>query len=219
MADTGARGLAVGVLGGLAAGGIALYAATRAWAAVDVVTGGMPRVPVEATGTSAVPWVGALALVVVTGSLALLPTGGLLRRAVSVVVCLASAGVVVGALVASGGLEEALRSEIAATPASAGLDAAAMVDAADRSVWRWVTLLGGVTGTLLGAWAVLRSPGWPVMGSRYEAPAISGSAPGEPAGAASGAGGGAGASRDSDSDGDLPETDLWRSFDRGDDPT
>jgi hypothetical protein len=74
----------------------------------------------------------------------------------------------------------------------------ALAGGADQSLWRWVALVAGLAGVALGVWACTRASGWPVMGSRYEAPAS----------------GGAGAAAV-----DGSETDLWRAMDRGEDPT
>jgi uncharacterized membrane protein (TIGR02234 family) len=215
----GGRPLAVAVLGGLACGGLAFAGANRAWAQVDVVEPGMPRAVVDTLGTAAVPEVGALALVVIAGSLALLPTGGRLRQVVALLVALASAGVVVGCLLAGTALSDAVVSEVSATAAS---NPQAVADDAQRSAWRWVTLAAGVAGTGLGAWAFVRAAGWPVMSSRYESPAAPwptrASTDQPPAAATSAAPAAQGHPLRDDQD-DLSETDLWRALDRGDDPT
>lgn len=195
----GGRALALAVLGGVAAGGVALAAASRPWAQVEVVAAGVPRTLVEVSGSSVVPWVGALALVVLAASLALLPTGGRLRQAVAAVLALASAGVAAGSLLAGPRVGDSLRSELLTTPAAAGLDVAALAASADQLLWRWVALAASLAGVALGCWACTRASGWPVMGARYEAPV---------------AGGGAGAVA-----ADGSETDLWRAMDRGEDPT
>jgi len=191
----GSRCLAVAVLGGLACGGVSLAAAGRPWAQVQVATTGMPTRLVEIVGTTVAPEVGALALVVVTASLALLPTGGRLRQVVAALGLLASVGVVVGCALAGTDLDEALRQEVTTTSSGA------RPDGADNPLWRWVSLVGGLAGAALGAWALRRSAGWPVMGSRYETPVA---APGRPA---------------RDPEQQSQETDLWRAMDRGEDPT
>jgi uncharacterized membrane protein (TIGR02234 family) len=192
----GGRSLAVAVLGGLACGGVALAGASRPWAQVEVATSGMPAQLVEVVGSSVAPGVGALALVVIAAALALLPTGGRLRRVVAALLLLASVGVVVGCALAGGELDDALRREVTAT--SSGDGAAG----ASYPLWRWVSLAGGLAGAALGAWALRRSAGWPVMGSRYEAPVTA--PPGGPA---------------RDPDQEPEETDLWRAMDRGEDLT
>jgi uncharacterized membrane protein (TIGR02234 family) len=188
--------LAVAVLAGLASGGLAFAAARRPWATVEVAAEGLPRVAVETVGTSVVPWAGALALVVVTGSLALLPTGGRVRQVVAAVVMLASLGVVLACAFAGGALSEQVAEDVSANAVSTG-----PAPAADQSPWRLVAVAAGSAGVGVGAWALTRAASWPVMGSRYEAPA--------PA---------AGPRPRLDAD-EPAEADLWRAMDRGDDPT
>lgn len=199
MADShrgGGRSLAVAVLAGLASGGLAFVAARRPWATVEVAAEGMPRVVVETLGTSVVPWVGALALVVVTGSLAMLPTGGRARQAVAGLVTLAAVGVVLGCAFAGAALSDQVAEAVSANAVGAGRSSAV-----DPSPFRWVAASAGLVGVGVGAWAFTRSATWPVMGSRYQSPV-----------AASG--------RRRAADDDEPvETDLWRAMDRGDDPT
>ena len=192
----GGRSLAVAVLAGLAAGGLAFAAVRRPWATVAVAAEGLPRVVIETVGTSVVPWAGALALVVVTGSLALLPTGGRVRQVVAAVVMLAALGVFLGCAFAGGALSEQVAEDVSANAVSTG-----PAPAADDSPWRWVAVAVGVVGAGVGAWALTRSAAWPVMGSRYEAPVPT-----------------AGPRPRPDAD-EAAETDLWRAMDRGDDPT
>jgi uncharacterized membrane protein (TIGR02234 family) len=192
----GGRLLALAVLAGLASGGLAFAAARRPWATVEVATEGLPRVVIETVGTSVVPWAGALALVVVTGSLALLPTGGRVRQVVAAVVMLAALGVFLGCAFAGGALSEQVAEDVSASSVSTGL-----APAADHSPWRWAAVAAGVVGVGVGAWALTRSADWPVMGSRYEAPVPT-----------------AGPRPRPDAD-EAAETDLWRAMDRGDDPT
>jgi hypothetical protein len=133
--------------------------------------------------------------------LALLPTGGRLRQVVAALVLLASVGVVVGCALAGGELDETLRREVAATSSGGGADAVRSPNLADYPLWRWVSLASAVAGAALGAWAVRRSTGWPVLGSRYEPPVAAPLAPAR------------------DNELEPEETDLWRAMDRGEDPT
>lgn len=195
------RGLAVAVLAGLAGGGLAWFAASRPWARTEVVADGVPTVPLEVVGTDAVPLVAAAALVVVTGSLALLPTSGRLRRAVGGLVTLGAIAVLVGTLTAGQAVTDSLVRDLLTTASTAGGDAAALAESAERTWWRWVSLLGGLLALVVGAWATLRAQTWAVMSSRYEAPG-------------SGAGPGGVRSRQANED-----VDLWRAQDDGRDPT
>jgi uncharacterized membrane protein (TIGR02234 family) len=196
---TDRRGLIVALVGGLAAGGLALLGASRPWATVEVVAAGVPRSTVEAAGTSAVPWVGALTLVVLAGALAIIPTGPAARRVIGALVLLAAVGAAVGTLLAGPAIDDALAGELAQSPASGGVDDQAMVDAADHPPWRWLTLGASVAGVAVGLLVVTRAQRWPTMGSRYDAPRR--------------AGGSDTASEASE------DADLWKAMDEGRDPT
>ncbi len=185
--------LAVAVLGGAAGGGLALLGASRPWAGVEVAARGVPATDVSVAGSSAVPWVGALALVVLSGALALVPTGGLLRRVVGAVLALAAVGVAFGVVTAGPQVHDALTAAVQASAASGGVDVGAVVAHADAPWWRWLSLVGSATGAVAGGWALARGHRWQTMGSRYEAPGADGPPP--------------------------VERDPWRSIDAGRDPT
>ncbi|HYJ67125.1 MAG TPA: Trp biosynthesis-associated membrane protein [Nocardioidaceae bacterium] len=197
---TDRRGLVVALVGGLAAGGLALLGVSRPWATVDIVAAGVPRSTIETAGTSAVPWVGALTLVVLTGALAIIPTGPAARRVVGALVLLAAMGAAVGTLLAGPAIDDALAGDLAQSPASGGVDDQAMVDAADHPPWRWLTLGASVAGVAVGLLVVAHGHRWPTMGSRYDAPTRAGGADDT-------------ASKGSD------DADLWKAMDEGRDPT
>jgi uncharacterized membrane protein (TIGR02234 family) len=199
------RGLVVGLLGGLAAGGLALLGASQPWARVEIAVAGVPRSTIETAGTSAVPWVGALALVILAGALAIIPTGGVLRRIVGVVVLLAALAAAIGTLTAGSAIDDALAEDVAESPASGGVDDAAVVAAADRPAWRWLCLGGSLMGVAAGALVASQGQRWPTMGSRYDAP--SGRSSGQPSG------------RPTASTDDQDDADLWKAMDEGRDPT
>jgi hypothetical protein len=127
----------------------------------------------------------ALSLVVLAGWGALLVSRGRVRRAVAGVALLAAAGVLVCVAVATFSLPDQVRDRLPGD--SAGVDV---------SPTGWFVLAGvaGVlsAGVLVLAW--LRSPQWPTMSSRYDAPGA------EPAEIRS-------------------DTDLWKALDEGRDPT
>jgi uncharacterized membrane protein (TIGR02234 family) len=198
MADR--RGLIVALVGGLAAGGLALLGASRPWATVEIVAAGVPRSTVETAGTSAVPWVGALTLVILAGALAIIPTGPAARRAIGAIVLLAAVGAAVGTLFAGPAIDDALAGELAQSPASGGVDDEAMVDTADHPAWRWLTLGASVAGAGIGLLVATRGQHWPTMGSRFDAPTRGGGADG------------------AGSDG-SDDADLWKAMDEGRDPT
>jgi uncharacterized membrane protein (TIGR02234 family) len=202
---TDRRGLVVALLVGLAAGGLALLGASQPWARVEIAVPGVPLSTIETTGTSAVPWVGALALVVIAGTLAVIPTGRTFRRVVGGVVLLAAAGAAIGVLTAGPAIDDALAEDVAESPASGGVDDAAVVDAAERPAWRWLSLGASLVGVAAGALVVYQGHRWPTMGSRYDAPA--GRRSRRPAGS------------DSVADADQSDADLWKAMDEGRDPT
>lgn len=208
------RALAVAIVGGLAAGGLALLGVSQAWARVEIAVAGVPSSTIEVSGTSAVPWVGALTLVILAGALAIVPTGGWLRRAVGVIVGLAAAGAVIGTLTAGPAIDDALTEKLAQSPASGGVNDAAVVAAADHPAWRWLSLVGSAAGLAVGIYVAARGQRWPTMGSRYDAPrsrreGTGGPEPDQP---------------DQPADATESETpaenaDLWRAMDEGRDPT
>ena len=199
------RGLVIAIVGGLAAGGLALLGVSRPWARVEIAVPGVPSSTIEVSGSSAVPWVGALTLVILAGALAFVPTGGWLRRTVGVIVCLAAAGAAIGTLTAGPAVDDALSDQLAESPASGGVDDVAIVAAADHPAWRWLTFGGSAVGIAVGVYVAARGHRWATMGSRYEAPAATRrrADPPEPA--------------------EEPEptenADLWRALDEGRDPT
>lgn len=195
------RSLFVALLGGLAAGGLALLGASRPWARAEIVAAGVPTSTIETPGTSAVPWIGALSLVVLAGVLAVIPTGGWVRRAIGLVIALAAAGVVAGSATAGSAVDDELRDDIAQSPASGGVDDEAVADAAERPAWRWLSLGAGTAGIAIGALVTRGGHRWPTMGSRYEAPQRRRD-------------GRAATAQD-----EPDNADLWRAMDEGNDPT
>jgi|RhiMethySRZTD1v2_1073278.scaffolds.fasta_scaffold11052_6 uncharacterized membrane protein (TIGR02234 family) len=212
------RALATAIVGGLAAGGLALFGVSQAWARVEIAVAGVPSSTIEVSGTSAVPWIGALTLVILAGALAIVPTGGWLRRAVGVIVGLAAAGAVIGTLTAGPAIDDALTEKLAQSPASGGVNDAAVVAAADHPAWRWLSLVGSAAGLAVGIYVAAQGQRWPTMGSRYDAPASrrredaggpepdQPDRPDQPADAA-------------ESEKPAEKADLWRAMDEGRDPT
>lgn len=197
------RAYALSVVGGILAGGAGFFAASRAWSSVTVRTAGLPTDRVSVDGSQALPIVGAMALVVMAGSVAVLATAGRVRTVVGLVV--AASGAVSLAFNVSGAasLRDAMVQRVASSPAMAGDRAAQLrvAEQADGSAWRWVALAAAVVGFAVGAAVVAYGRRWPVMGRRYEAP---------------------GADRETaapGSGGETSDADLWRALDRGDDPT
>jgi uncharacterized membrane protein (TIGR02234 family) len=205
---TDQRPLVIAIVGGLAAGGLALLGVSLPWARLEITVRGVPSSTIEVSGSDAVPWVAALTMVILAGALAIVPTGGWLRRAVGVVVGLASAGAAIGTLTAGSAIDDALSEQLAESPASGGVDDAAMVAAADHPAWRWLTLGGSVAGLAAGVYVTARGHRWATMGSRYDAPAGRRRGPeAEPDDVTT---------EETES---TENADLWRALDEGRDPT
>lgn len=167
-----------------------LLAATRTWSSVTVSTPGAPSDTVGVSGTEAVPLLGALALVVLAGSAAVLPTAGRVRRGIGVVLAVAGMAAAVAAVTADGAVGDAVAEAVAGSPAS--LVAPPSAPEAGVASWRWVVVLAGVAASFVGAATAWRGHTWAVMGRRYDAPT-------------------AGAAPD--------EGDPWQALDAGRDPT
>ncbi len=175
----------------LACGGLALFAASRTWVEATVRAKGLPPDTVVVSGTDAQPLVPALALVVVTGALAVLAASVKVRWVVGVLMVVVGLGAAL--LVATGGsaLDGALDTAVQNSAAFTGENAP---DA--RHVVVWPVLSGAVfvLAGLLGLVVVRLASTWPTMGSRYESPT-------------------------GQTDDSRTEDDLWSALDEGRDPT
>lgn len=181
------------VLLGLAAATLAAVAGNKPWAqghgqAADRLAG-MPL----ADEAGKVPAAGALALVVLACWGVVLVTRGRVRRAVAVLGALASAGILVAVVTGWSSSVDALRSDLAEV---------GTVGSVDHTAWAWLAGLGALASLAATVLAVRWTPGWPEMGSRYDAPTAGAAAPAEPADPA-----------------DRSSLDLWKAMDEGRDPT
>lgn len=145
------------------------------------------------------PLAGALGLVALACWGVVLVTRGRVRRVVAGLAALSAAGVV--AVVVVGGF---FQSDDYISDATRQLGYIGLSGdlGAVRTGWLWAGLAGSVLATVAGAAAVRLAPGWPEMGTRYDAPATGGAAT---TGAAPAE--------------ELSSTELWKSLDEGDDPT
>jgi len=191
VTDSSHRHLTIAVLGGVAAGGLMLLGATRRWVVVHVTTPEAPAAVVTVSGSQAVPLTAALALVVLAGAVAIVPTGGRLRQAVGWVVTVAGVATAVLAGLADDTVHTAATEAVARSPAALGGEPA--VGAPALTWWRWLTVVAAVAAAGVGGWTARSGSAWAVMGSRYEAPA-------SPRVIA-------------------PDADPWRAMDAGEDPT
>lgn len=192
-------------LAGLLGGGLVAVAGSRDWvrleadgpaeAAASIFWDGAP-------GVGQMPLAGALGLVVLAAWGVLLVTRGAVRRVAAVVAALAAAGAVATWVV---GLLD-LRDDVTARVTEAVLPGDWSLE---LTGWFTVAALGAVLALAASGLAVVRVPGWPAMGSRYDAPAARAEVE-----AARTAG--------ADVPEDLSEadpTDLWKAIDEGRDPT
>jgi uncharacterized membrane protein (TIGR02234 family) len=176
------------VLGGLLGAALAAVAAGRDWATASVASPGA-HTTAAVKGSTSAPLAIALALVALAAWGVVLVVRGRARRVVAVVGTLASAGVVVTALASL----DRVRSDATRAVAAKG---ALSLAGADVSVTGWYVacVVAAVVTTVAFVVAVAAAPGWPAMGSRYDAPAGRADAP-------------------------VAEQDMWRAFDEGRDPT
>lgn len=151
------------VLVGLAGGALAAVAGTKDWARADGDAAGV-AVRAAATGSEAAPLVVALALVALAAWGVVLVLRGPVRRAVAAVGALASVGVVVATLTATGAARRSALSAVAGKGATGDTHAA-------LTAWLFVAVVGGLLCLVAFAVAVVRASGWPAMGSKYDAPA------------------------------------------------
>ena len=185
------------VLLGLAGGGLAAVAGNRAWArghgdAADRLAG-MPL----ADEAGKVPAAGALALVVLACWGVVLVTRGRVRRAVAGLGAVASVGILVAVVTGWSSSVDSLRGDLAQVGTGGSVD---------HTAWVWVTALGALLSLVATVFAVRWAPGWPEMGSRYDAPAAgTAGATGRPAPPADPA--------------EQSSLDLWKAMDEGRDPT
>jgi uncharacterized membrane protein (TIGR02234 family) len=184
-----APALLAGLLGGV---GITVGAA-RPWAGATSTQPDLPVVSASATGTDLAPVAGALGLVLLAAFGAVIATRGWVRRALGVLILVASVVVLV-AVIVPGGATDLLRSGLAAKGWSGG------GYTTSTSWWRWLVLVSSLVTAAAGLATAAYGDRWAVMGSRYDAPAEQRSGADQPAEA-------------------LSESQVWQAIDQGRDPT
>jgi uncharacterized membrane protein (TIGR02234 family) len=179
------------VLALLAAGGLAFFAASRTWIEATVRAKGFPPDTIAVSGADAQPLVPALALVVVTGALAVLAASMRVRWVVGILVVVVGLGGAI--LVATIGftLDEALDDAVRISTSFTGTNAP---DGRLVVVWPMLAGVSFAVAAGLGLLVIRNAGTWPTMGSRYESPV--------------------GQSQDA-----RTEDDLWSALDEGRDPT
>lgn len=184
------------VLGLLVLGGLALLSAVPTWLTTAGSTVLSARVPVSVTGTHAAPGVGAGALVVVAGALALGIVGRVGRYVVLAVV--AVAGFVVAGSAFSV-LGDAV--QVATTAAADSTGVTELVEPVRTAVWPSVTVALGLVVVAACVLVAFASRGWRTSTRHERVPsAVGASSPAAP---------------------DEPVDDhaTWDSLTRGEDPT
>jgi len=182
------------VLVGLGAGVLTAVAGQRR--AIEVAAGSESvSSSLLLTFDAQLPLVTALALVVLASWGVVLVTRGRVRRAVAGLGVLAAAGATVAGVAAYSQVADQLRDQLA------------QVGVVDPDLahtgWYWLALVGAVLCLVTTVLAVLLVPGWPEMGSKYDAP-----------------GGGPAATGGGDpSPAEASNLDLWKAMDEGRDPT
>lgn len=175
---------------GLAGAALASVAGARTWATASGSAAGV-AVRAGVKGSESAPLVVALGLVTLAAWGAVLVLRGRVRRAVAVVGAAASVGVVAATAASFS------RAQSDAVDAVTAKGAAGDVVATSLTGWYYVAAVGGLAALAAFVVAVVASPRWPAMGSRYDAPAARSATPARPA----------------------AEPDLWRALDDGRDPT
>ena len=175
----------------LACGGLAFFAASRTWIEATVHAKGLPTDSVAVSGTDAQPLVPALALVVVTGALAVLAASVRVRWIVGVLMVVVGIGAAFLVATSGSALDDALDDAVRTSTAFTGTNAP---DGHHVIVWPVLAGIAFVLAATLGAVVIRLAATWPTMGSRYESPAAQ--------------------------TGDArTEDDLWAALDEGRDPT
>ncbi len=156
------------VLALLAAGGLAFFAASRTWIEATVRAKGLPPDTIAVSGTDAQPLVPALALVVVTGALAVLAASMRVRWVVGVLMVVVGLGAAILVATSGSALDEALDDAVRISTAFTGTNAP---DGRLVVVWPVLTGASYVLAAGLGLIVVRNAGTWPTMGRRYESPA------------------------------------------------
>jgi len=182
---------------GLLAGATTAVAGNKTWAVGDAGSSsgagaGLPSQLALSVDAGKMPVCTALALVVLACWGVVLVTRGRVRRVVAAVGALAALGALVSVVIGWSAVQDSIRANLA----QVGVDHASV----SHTAWFWTAAVGSVLCVLASGAAVLLAPGWPEMGSRYDAPGAQEPAPdAEPEGQSS--------------------LDLWRAMDEGRDPT
>lgn len=178
------------VLLGLGGAALAAVASGRDWATARGDAAGVD-VSAAVAGSDTAPLALALSLVTLAAWGALLVLRGRARRVVAVLGALAAAGVLVAVADRFEGAQGDARDAVVAAGATGDTFASGLTG------WYWAAGVGALLTLAALLVAVVRSPRWPAMGSRYDAPTA----------------------RRTQRGAEPTEQDLWRALDEGHDPT
>jgi uncharacterized membrane protein (TIGR02234 family) len=180
-------------LTGVAAAALAAVAASRDWAKGSGAAAGV-HVTAAVKGSSTAPLAVALSLVALAAWGVVLVLRGRARQVVAVVGALASTGVVVTAATSVGRIRHDTATAVAAKGGTGQQVASSLTG------WYWVCLVAAVVCVVTFVVAAVAAPGWPAMGTRYDAPTASSETAGQQARP-------------------TTEQEMWRALDEGHDPT
>jgi uncharacterized membrane protein (TIGR02234 family) len=178
---------------GIAASAMTAVAAARDWATASGSAAGV-HVTASVKGSATAPLAISLALVALAAWGVVLVLRGRVRRAVAVVGVLAAAGVAVTTLMSLGRIRDDAAAAVAAKGGTGHQVATSLTG------WYGVCLVAAVVSLVAFVVAVVTAPGWPAMGSRYDAPTAGATDPHQRAEPAT-------------------EQEMWRALDEGHDPT
>ena len=193
MSVTARRLYGPSVLAGIVVGGFAFFAAGRVWGTTEVSASGLPSDTVTVTGTEALPVVGALALVIVAGSIAVLAASARFRRIVGVVLTITGLVGAVLAFLYGDPVLDALDTAVKESPAFTGSNSP---DVFGMTGWPIAAASAFILATILGIVVMKYGRQWPTMGRKYDAPAAR-----------------------TPVEDPKSEADLWKALDEGRDPT
>ena len=187
------RSFAPTAVTGVATAALAAVAASRDWATGSGSAAGVD-VTASVKGSSSAPLAVALALVALAGWGVVLVLRGRARRVVAIVGAVAAAGVVLTVSTAVGRLRDDVAEAVAAKGGTGEQVASSLTG------WYWACLVASLICLATFVVAVVAAPGWPAMGSRYDAPTT-----------------GADSTRQDTQP--STEQEMWRALDEGHDPT
>ncbi len=182
------------LLSGALGAAVALLATRQRWSMGTATVAG-DAFPLSAKGSDVTGVPAALAIVGLAALVAVFAVRRTGRFAVSALLALSGAGIVVAALL--GATDSSALDDKAA---QASGDTSSVVHAFDHTAWPYVAAVGGGLILLAGLLALFYGRRWPAMSGRYErngAPRVRRAPVVDP---------------------DRPE-DIWKALDRGEDPT